>query len=292
MIPKGSQEKGYQRSKELNMLKINTKIILRKNSPIIEFETTVDNHSEDHRLRVAIPTGIDTDYVYADSHFTVQKRRIDVVQPLPQVWIEDASAQGAQKRFVCVQDEMGGTVVYNQGIQEYEVMKGRQEAIILLTLIRAVDRIATDRSYTTGCVPGPQQATPDAQCFGKTTLCYGISLYEGIWEKSDLNYLAECYHIGLKAVSTTIHEGKESLPDGFAIDNRKKAIDTKNIVMRLCSYSNEDEDAFITGLEGISAVYLTDLKELCLNQIPIVQDGVKVHIKPCEILTLKFLAAE
>jgi len=44
----------------------------------IEFKTKFDNKACDHRLQVEFPTAIKTDYVYADGHFDVAKRSINL----------------------------------------------------------------------------------------------------------------------------------------------------------------------------------------------------------------------
>jgi len=100
----------------------------------IEFKTKFDNKVSDHRLRVEFPTNIKTDYVYADGHFDVVKRSINV--PYSEGWKEKAYKTAHNLGFIDINNREYGLAVLNQGLTEYEIIPENND--IALTLLRCV----------------------------------------------------------------------------------------------------------------------------------------------------------
>jgi len=88
MLPVGLKSDRKSRAEKMVECPIESKIKLYSEVQRIEFNTKFDNRTCDHRLRVEFPTDIKTDYVYAEGHFDVVKRSINI--PDSEGWKEKA----------------------------------------------------------------------------------------------------------------------------------------------------------------------------------------------------------
>jgi len=88
LLPVGLKSDRKSRKDKKIECPIESEIKLYSEVQRIEFKTKFDNKACDHRLRVEFPTAIKTDYVYAEGHFEVVKRSINL--PDSEGWKEKA----------------------------------------------------------------------------------------------------------------------------------------------------------------------------------------------------------
>lgn len=299
-IPEETDAKGYGRSVKYIRNFIETKVILRKGSRIVEFETSLENNAKDHRIRVAFPTGIHTDKIYADSHFDIVERSLDVVQPPKNVWIESATGAGAQKRFIYINDDNRAMAVLNQGIPEYEAVQENGECTVYLTLLRCVGRIGSSNSQTISMAPGPEVRTQDSQCIGKYTMKYAIYMENTNWSEENISFRninieAEKYNSPLTFFAGERHKGSLPMKKSYlSIDNSnimitalKKAENSDNIILRICNLSAVEENVGIKTVIRLSGAYMTNFIESRLKAVAINSNEVKLSLKSREIATLE-----
>ncbi|MCQ4088897.1 alpha-mannosidase [Saccharibacillus sp. JS10] len=151
------------RSAETVTLKLTTQVSLESSGRGVQVRVTVNNQARDHRLRVLLPTDLQTQTVMADSIFEVAER--DIV-PAPE-WINPSNAQH-QQAFVSLSDGKNGLTVANKGLNEYEVLQDDRHTIAV-TLLRSVSEMGD-----WGVFP-----TPEAQCLGEHTLEYAVIPHSG-----------------------------------------------------------------------------------------------------------------
>ncbi|MBG4115652.1 alpha-mannosidase, partial [Pseudomonas aeruginosa] len=151
------RERQAQRSTTLRPFEITTVVTMIKESNQLFFETTINNQIKDHRLRVLFPTGMVTETHEADSIYEVVTRPNQVSD----TWENPTNPQH-QQAFVNVHDQNKGVTIFNEGLNEYEVLA---DGTIAVTLIRCVGELG-DWGYF---------ATPEAQCQGEYTFKYGLS---------------------------------------------------------------------------------------------------------------------
>jgi alpha-mannosidase len=132
----------------------------------VEFRTTVENASTDHRLRVHFPVVTDEQDVRAESQFAVVRRPLKPGPPRAE-WVEPPVATAHTLGAVA----LGPLVVMTKGLPEYEAGSDG----IRLTLLRCVGTISRPSGLKTRPQgAGPDLATPDGQCLGTHVLEYAL----------------------------------------------------------------------------------------------------------------------
>ena len=119
------------------------------------------NQAKDHRVRVVMPTGLNTSTHLADSAFEVVKRN----NRHNGTWTNPCGCE-RQQCFAAMEDETNGLLVANRGLYEYEVLADEENAIAV-TLLRSVAEMG-DWGYF---------PTPKAQQIGTFTLEFEVVPY-------------------------------------------------------------------------------------------------------------------
>ncbi|HMJ74475.1 MAG TPA: hypothetical protein VK507_00800, partial [Iamia sp.] len=151
---------------------VTTVLSLHAGEGVVRVETTVDNRSEDHRLRVhhPLPQGAATSA--AGCAYATVTRGLDAEggpteMPLPTFPARDHVTAG-------------GLTVATEGVVEYELValddEGATAGEIALTLLRCTGLLSQEPMETRPVPAGPIVATPGAQMLGTTTITYGLAV--------------------------------------------------------------------------------------------------------------------
>jgi alpha-mannosidase len=134
----------------------------------IEFDTTVDNAAEDHRLRVFFPVAAAGERaVRAESQFAVVHRPLE--RTAGDGWAEPPAATAHTLGSLA----LGPLVLLTKGLPEYEAAAEG----VRLTLLRCVGTIARPAGLPTRPRhAGPDLPTPEGQCLGAHRLEYALRL--------------------------------------------------------------------------------------------------------------------
>ncbi len=166
MLPSSLSEDRLKRTENLIDNYIDLSISLYENIRRIDFSIQITNNSKDHRIRVLFPSKIITKQVFADGHFYVVPRNVEL--PEGKRWMQKPSPTNHQKDFVTVYDESVCFAVANRGLPEYEAIKNVDGTITLaITLLRCVGSLSRQKMDARRNNAGPALQTPDAQCLGK-----------------------------------------------------------------------------------------------------------------------------
>ena len=120
------------RSSELVEMDVKTVLTLEKSAKGLRVATTICNQAKDHRVRVILPTGLDTSMHMADSAFEVVRRN----NRHNDTWKNPCGCE-RQQCFVAMEDAKGGLLVANRGLYEYEILEDQGNAVAV-TLLRCV----------------------------------------------------------------------------------------------------------------------------------------------------------
>lgn len=120
------------RSSELVEMDVKTVLTLEKSAKGLRVATTICNQAKDHRVRVILPTGLDTSMHMADSAFEVVRRN----NRHNDTWTNPCGCE-RQQCFMAMEDAKGGLLVANRGLYEYEILEDQGNAVAV-TLLRCV----------------------------------------------------------------------------------------------------------------------------------------------------------
>jgi len=259
----------------------------------IEFKTKFDNKACDHRLRVEFPTNIKSNYVYAEGHFEVVKRSINI--PDSEGWKEKAYKTAHNSGFIDINNKEYGLAVLNQGLPEYEIIPG--DNTIALTLLRCVGWLSRgDLEYKKGNA-GPSFATPEAQCLGENNFSYALIPHQDSWDDARISQKTKQYKT--KVLTTQLKNQPGNLSDKYSfielegkhleISAIKKHEFEDKLVIRVYNPTNEKTTGKIKLGFNIHKVYLGKLDESYEEELAY-NNGVEIELKPKEIKTIIFEA--
>ena len=277
-IPAGITE-DKSRSDEVITHEISTVVTLPYGGDRLDIKTTVDNKSENHRLRALFPTNIKTDTVFADGQFDVIKRNIT-----PYSGWENPSNTQRMQAFFGLEDENGGLLVASRGLCEYEVLRDGKNTMAL-TLLRAVGEIGD-----WGVFP-----TPDMQLKRQLTLSYSVIPYAPE-DKADAFGSAYTFAGDFIALSQTGLHGGNISPNMSAVglkgdyivfSSLKKAECGDDAILRIYNVSETAEPAEISVDTNLfSGVFMTSLSEKNADPLQMTNGTLSLNIPPKKIITL------
>jgi mannosylglycerate hydrolase len=261
--------------------------------PRLDFQTEVDNPVEDHRLRVHFPTGVRSQLSYAEQHFGVVARPLAVPDD-DGTWAETPIGTYPQKSFVDVSDGQRGLLLANRGLPEYEAIDGPQGVTIALTLLRCVGWLARPSLPNRRTLAGPPLAVPGAQCLGKHVFHYSLIPHGRGWESA----FAHAHRFAHPLLGVAVAGGKGRLapaasllsiaPNSLVLSALKAADDGQGIIVRLYNIASQPTSGEVRLAEPYAAVEVVNLNEEPLGAAEVADGGVRLSLKPNEIITLRF----
>ncbi len=289
MLPVGLKSDRKSRVEKMIECSIESEIKLFSEIQRIEFKTKFDNKACDHRLQVEFPTAIKTDYVYADGHFDVVKRSINV--PDSEGWKEKAYKTAHNLGFVDINNGKYGLAILNKGLPEYEIIPDNNT--IALTLLRCVGWLSRgDLEYRRENA-GPSLPTPEAQCLGENNFSYALIPHQGNWDGARISQRTRQYKT--KILTRQLENQFGNLPSSFSfiqlegeyleISAIKKNEFEDKLVVRVYNPTNRETTGKIKLGFDIHKVYLGKLDESYREEL-LYDNGVEIELKPKEIKTI------
>lgn len=275
------------RSSETIILPVTIRLILEKNAKAVRAETTICNTAKDHRIRVMIPSGLDTDTHFADSVFEVVERN-NRHSPM---W-KNPSGCEHQQNFVAMCDDNAGILVANIGLYEYEVLpemissdnsKMVEKNVIAVTLLRAVGEMGD-----WGVFP-----TEEAQMQGTYTVSYEIAPFAP-GKEAEACREAYQFQTELTAQQTGVHSGILPLAysmfewegEGLNFTGLKLAEGRSDVIGRFVNNTKNTVILKFRKQPWFTEVYRSNVIETVGEEISENQDGYQIEIKPFEIVTI------
>ncbi len=276
---------GLSRNKKLVDLPVKVIYTLKDGAEQVEVKITVENNAKDHWLRANFPTGIDTDYTSADSHYDVVDRKIKL--PDSSGWVEPATGTHPLRTFISMSDHKDGFSLFTKGVFEYEAFDD-EDNTLAITLIRACRiKLAVSEEKLT------ELSDRGIQCPGRQVFEYAINVHEGNWQQAGTINVAAKYYTPVRAVMAG--SGKGEFPHEqslLEIDNPnihisciKKAEDSDDIIVRMFNPTEseqvvevEQEYKKVTMAEGPLCKKNSDVLSLGKKKIiTILMDNLRLH---------------
>jgi alpha-mannosidase len=295
-VPHTAAAERTSRSKKSTTLEITSLVSLTPHSKSVDFETTVLNTAEDHRLRVLFPSGIKTRVAHADSQFCVVER-VQKKYDTRKFSIEHPATVAPMQRFVCVKDKRDALLLFAYGLPEYELSADGKGALAL-TLLRSVGLLAGGDLITRpGGRAGWHNETPDAQCPGTHTFHYALlpCTAAEFDERTLVNEESERFHLPLlhlrRKSPEEIPETQsylEVLPASLTLSAVKESDDGKHLVVRLYNSGDEAVEGAVRFGFLIAKAWETRLDEEPLREVEVEGDrAVPFRLQGRALLTIK-----
>lgn len=295
----------FERSGPLRKHVITTEVSLRRNLPIVFFETSWINHSADHRLEVVFDTEEEVTETISENHFST------VCRPVVQAGKEpvELATESPLTRYPCQRFFIAsGQLFLNKGLPEY----GTEETNVCLTILRAVSRLSRPRLRSRGGGAGPSLPTPEADCLGENTVSYGWAPVELLSATAESEFVDMDEMVAMAYELAEIYHGRSWAALGRAVlpAERRSLMSLDNDFLRLMAVNQNAGGDAIIRLLNVSAVRqeakLTfslknaSLKKCRLDETDIVEvpriktdnkeeSVFDINCQPHELVTLKLL---
>lgn len=268
-----------KRSTKLLPLEITTYLTLEKNGHGVKVRVEFDNRMKDHRLRVILPTGLDTNRHFTDSVFEVADRPN---HHYPE-W-KNPSGCEHQQCFTGMKEEKAGLVAANFGLYEYEILPDQKNAIAI-TLLRAVGELGDWGVFL----------TPEAQIQKKCSASFEIIPFAVNSEVMDPITEAYQFQVPLTACQIFIHKG--SLPleqsylewegQGIYLTGMKNRQDSRDRIVRFMNGTSQVRTLTLKKSDKVSRYYRSNVIEEHLNDLTANENGtITLTVNPYEIVTI------
>lgn len=285
------QVNDFSRNDRLVDLPVKVEYRLEKDSPVLKVTLTVDNRAKDHWLRAMFPTGVKTDFTWADSHFDVVSRKIEL--PDSSGWVEPARGTHPLRTFVDLSDGKAGVGLFTKGLFEYEAFEDEPRTLALSILRACRIKLAVSEEKKT--------ILPDigVQCPGVRTFEYALCFHAGDWKDAGLLAKAAEYDAPVRAAMTG--RGKGTLPPEaslFAVDTAnvhvtavKHAEDGSGLLVRLFNPLAAAQDVTLNFGKKIKSASLCRMDEHEVKGIPASGSKLQYGLGAKKIATLKVVFA-
>ncbi len=276
-----------RRSPEEVSLAIENLLTLRAGARRLEVVTRFVNTAKDHRLRIALPTGLaGATKSAAESAFDVVERPVAV--PDGEGWREPPSGCQPHLGFVDVSDGAEGLALLDMGVPQYEVREDAARTL-MLTLMRCFAQKNTVRR-----AEYPDQ--PGSQCLGPQEFRWALMPHRGDWQSAGVMAEAYAYLLPLRAAQAG-RSTRGSLPRSasfFALRPAalelaavKRAEGRDRVVLRLWNPSDREVECELECLRKPRIARELTLAEEPLGRLKVRKNAVKLKAGAKKILTVE-----
>jgi alpha-mannosidase len=274
---------------------VRSAVTMKPGSSTLEFRSTIENRTGDHRLRVVFPTGIACREVATGSQFHVLARPTSP-EPLPS-YDELPQGNAPHRLFIDLSDGTAGIAFLDRGLPEYQAGDDGELAV---TLLRSSGLLSHQRSSIRSYQPaGPMIPTPAAQEIGTHQVDYALYFHAGDWTGGVQDALDEFY-APVRCVPGDEHPG--SLPragsflevagEGVVFSTLKMAEEGEQVVLRVYNDRGLPVSGEVRMLRPIAEAWKATLAEEARQQLAPAGNRLAVALGPHEILTVLLRLAE
>ena len=270
-------------------LKIKYSVILKNGSDKVDFEADVFWHTQNYRLRIAMPVLGDAKHFYDIPYGVIERKPYEHNIVFPNGATNWASAAGDYPaiNWAGVEKEDYSLAMFNKGTPSYQINTDKNgNTNIYLSVLRSPSigsYLYSPTEYTMTDYDGMRDC-------GNHHFEYSIKAYENGFDKNNAVLDGVAYNAQLTSVKGKLNI--ENLPtlicDDARISSLKISQDKKGIIVRINEYHGKDTNGTLVIPESVNAkaVYITDLKEDIEKQLEIKDKKVSLDIKHYEIMTL------
>ncbi len=279
-----------KRSERFVEMKITSRITLNKGSPHLKVKTSIDNKAKDHRVRVMIPTDIQTDFSDAAGHFTVDRRGIVHEKDSDGKFYPEMALR-PMNVFCDASDGEKGLAVLNNCLTEFQLLEDDRRTLAL-TLLRATrNRICTEARVSS--------EFPEAlgsQMLQVVNFEYAIYPHSGDWDSGRVYSEADKLNAKPAVTQISMNRGGDlpTMASHYSIDNDslvlssfKKSEDRDSLVLRLFNPTRETQETVLKLGLPVSKAWKNNLIEKRGEELAFNNGELTFSVDPGKIITLE-----
>jgi 2-O-(6-phospho-alpha-D-mannosyl)-D-glycerate hydrolase len=261
-------------------LSVTTVVRLIQGISRVEFRTTIENGTRDHRLRAVFPIPIrdvPPDHVRAEGQFALVDRPLSPPRPRTE-WIEPPDPTNHTLGAVA----LGPLALLTRGLPEYEARPAGAGYELCLTLLRAVGLISrpTGAIATRPLGAGPALPTPEGQCLGRHELEYALLPGADELDATALLRASQDYRNPFVLAAGTDSAPPLTIDGDVVFSCLKGAEDGNGVILRCFNPGDTRTTVRVAGNLEVTAVRLDET---------IAQDG-SLELDPGQIGTFRLTA--
>lgn len=298
-LPKNLQSRKEGRLDGL--VNISLTIELPKNSKTIQLTVSIDNQCEDHRMRLLIPTKIQSLLSIADNQFGTVQRPVE--DSALAVWESEDWDERPDTIFpflgqVSLTNADTTVSVFSNSSREYQII-GSDFDTIAITLFRGVGVLGKEKLLRRpGRPSGIKLPTPDSQMIGNLTLTLGLYFGQESFSEGAIGNRAKDYLTPVVVYNQIPYHAMKLNPSGLTsptnyslfkqenqqlvISTLKKAENSSALLARFYNPTSASEQLSVKKDDKLEEHY--DLYKL--NETKISRDSF-VLVKPNQVITVK-----
>lgn len=276
------------RSIRTTLLKIVTTLTLGMRNKWLDVTTIVENTAKDHRLRLCLPTGINSSYYYANQAFAFIKRKTGFDRNTGS-WKEHASLEKAFGDIVLKQHEDGSGIAFISagGMHECAVSDDK-DGSIFITLFRSFGKtFLTD-------------GQPDGQLKDYLTFKYRLQPFDSSMTFADLIRSKDALQAGVRSYTEQVPTNycAKQARDSFTLNEGNIVLsllkipenqDNKTVIARFVNYSDFPSSSIFNCPQTIVHAVETDLLENEIGNVNYRGKELEVILLPWKIQTCKII---
>ena len=242
---------------EIRTPSVTTVVRLIEGIDRVEFRTTIDNETTDHRLRVVFPVGAtDTAYVRAEGQFALVHRPLTPPAPTTE-WVEPPDPTQHSLGAVA----LGPLGLLTKGLPEYEARAADAGPELCLTLLRCVGVISKPSGAiaTRPVGAGPQTPTPEGQCLGRQECEYALLPDADALTDTQLLRASQAYRHGFLTTPEPFDsDPRLSISGDVVFSCLKGAEDGDGLILRVFNAQDTPERIEIAGEVSVTRARLDE----------------------------------
>lgn len=280
-IPVSSAQKG--RSNESKMTSIRTTITMLKGSNCLQIKTNIKNESTNHRLRVLIPTELNSTEFFTLTPFDMQKW--DVKKVDYSTFKEIETFVNPTQGVTFIKDEKDSVGIYTKGLYEVEVCEC--DRTIAVTLFRAFSNEVGQVGAELG------------HMFKDLEFEFALS-FDNFKSPSQALIEGIEYKVGNRTCLTSSHSGELLTTKSFLkIDSEHSLLssiltkesennETQKNYLRLFNPTDFNDSVKITPGITIKKASVVDFNYNLIQNIDIYENQLSLILEPHKIVTIEF----
>ncbi|WP_409346381.1 alpha-mannosidase [Paenibacillus sp. MBLB4367] len=277
---------GIRRSDERVKLVIRSRVGLSHGAKYVDVETAIENQARDHRLRLVIPTGIESESYFVNQQFAFVERKTGL-RTETQSWKECDVPEKQMNGIVGKRSAEGTGLAFlsASGLHECAAPDDRNGSLHI-TLYRSFQK-----TYLTNGEEG-------GQLIGPLRFKYALAVMDASTSYADLNRLQE--HLQTDVYSSSVKVNETFIPaepisyfrlseSDICLSILKRPEDGKagELIVRCYNLSEHPSSARFTCFKRIEKVTETNLYEESVKEIAHDPDGFDIHLGKWKIQTFR-----